>query len=271
MTGFAALAKLEKSGLSRSDALDIVAHAAELPYKYIAENLGRINLAEKSFEKICECVANHEPAAYITGRREFYGLEFDICEGVFIPRIESEVLSELAIKELAIKERPKRILDLCTGCGAVLISVLYNLPDAEGCGADFSYTALDMAKRNADKFGLSERAEFYKADILKERLSYGEFDLITVNPPYLSESEYALSEPSVHYEPKSSLVAEEEGYYFYIYLLNELRNFNNMLLLAETGAAQTERVAELAEGLGYSVTIYNDLAGRNRVIRVYKN
>jgi release factor glutamine methyltransferase len=266
MTGFAALAKLERSGLSRSDALDIIAHSAELPYKYIAENLRLVHLAENSFEKISERVINHEPAAYITGRREFYGLEFDIREGVFIPRVESEVLTELAIKE-----RPKRILDLCTGCGAVLLSVLYNLSDAKGCGVDFSYTALDIAKRNANKFGLSERAEFYKLDVLKESLPYGEFDLITVNPPYLSESEYALCEPSVYYEPKSSLTAEEEGYYFYNYLLNELRNFNNMLLLAETGATQTGRIAELAAELGYSAAVYNDLAGRNRVIRVYKN
>jgi release factor glutamine methyltransferase len=266
MTGFAALAKLEKSGLSRSDALDIIAFLADLPYKYIAGNLGRINLAEERFEKISERIMNWEPAAYITGRREFYGLEFDICEGVFIPRVESEILTELAIKE-----RPKRILDLCAGCGTVLLSVLYNLPEAKGRGVDFSDTALGIAKRNACKFRLSERTEFYKSDLLRERLPYGEFDLITVNPPYLSETEYALSEPSVYYEPKSSLVAEEEGYYFYIYLLNELRNFNNMLLLAEMGATQTERVAGLAEGLGYSYTIYNDLAGRNRVIRVYKN
>jgi release factor glutamine methyltransferase len=266
MTGFAALAKLEQSGLSRSDALDIIAHSAELPYKYIAENLGRINLAADSFEKISERIMNREPVSYLTGRREFYGLEFDICEGVFIPRVESEILSELAIKE-----HPKRILDLCTGSGAVLLSVLYNLPDAKGCGVDVSDTALDIAGRNARKFGLSERVGFYKADILKERLPYGEFDLITVNPPYLSESEYALCEPSVYYEPKSSLTAEEEGYYFYNYLLNELRNFNNMLLLAEMGATQAGRIAKLAEGFGCSVAVYNDLAGRNRVIRVCRN
>jgi release factor glutamine methyltransferase len=258
-----ALSKLSECGLSRSDALDITAHLAGVEYRYATLHAGKLAVDEKRFEATLRRVLKHEPAAYITGHKEFYGLEFDLTPNIFIPRPESELLVELAIKE-----KPARVLDLCTGTGAILISILHRLENSSGMGVDISPYAVETAKHNALKLGVS--AEFICADILKESLPYGDFDLITMNPPYLSEREYAVSGESIFYEPKIALVAENEGYHFYNIILRELKKFNNMLLLAEIGAAQGEHAAELAEGLGFEVSVFTDLARRNRVIRAYK-
>jgi release factor glutamine methyltransferase len=265
ITSSAALSVLAGYGLSRSDCLDIAAYLAGAEYNYALLHAGKLAVNEEELLRISERVLKKEPTAYITGRKEFYGLEFDLCSGVFIPRPESELLTELAIKE-----NPRRVLDLCTGTGAILISILSELKDARGAGADISLKAIETAERNARKLGVSDRTEFFQADLLASSLPYGDFDLITMNPPYLSEREYAECPPSIFYEPKNALAAESEGYHFYNIILNELKKFNNMLLLFEIGAAQGETVVRLAENCGFEVSLFNDLAERNRVIRAHK-
>ncbi|MDR2105742.1 MAG: peptide chain release factor N(5)-glutamine methyltransferase [Deferribacteraceae bacterium] len=265
LNGQTVLSRLSAHGLSRSDAVDIAAYLADVEYHYALLNARSLSIDEKKTAEVEERLLRGEPTAYITRRKEFYGLEFELSPSLFIPRPESELLTELAIKE-----NPKRIMELCTGSGAILLSILSHLECAAGLGVDNSPEAIAMAERNADRLKLSKRALFMQADVLKENLDYTRYDLIVMNPPYLSKEEYAASAPSIFYEPKSALVAEEDGYSFYKNILNKLKKFNIMLLLLEIGAQQADKAAQIAQDCGFSVSVHRDLAQRERVIRAYK-
>jgi release factor glutamine methyltransferase len=213
----------------------------------------------------------HVPVAQILGHKEFMSLDFEVCEATLIPRPDSECLVETALKLLP-PDAKGRILDLGTGSGCLLISVLKERPNLLGVGVDFSAGALEVAKRNADRLGVGDRAAFVEGDW--GAALEGGFAVILANPPYLTEEELKEAEPEVRErEPASALVAGPDGLAAYRALAPQF-----FRLLAPGGFAVVEiapqRVQEVvrlltAAGLD-SARTEADLAGRPRLVLAQK-
>lgn len=206
-----------------------------------------------------------EPVAYITGRRAFWNIELHVGPGVLIPRPASEVLISSALEHFEGADGPKRILDLGTGPGTLLLAALDLWPGATGLGVDVSRQAMSYAAANARRLGFEPRVELIEGDWAKgisER-----FDLILCNPPYVAED--AELGPGVReYEPDEALFAGKEGLDAYRELAPQLPRLLNKggLAAVEIGHDQAEAVTGLLARDGLSARIANDLAGRARAL-----
>ena len=206
-----------------------------------------------------------EPIAYIIGKRAFWTIELEVTPDVLIPRPDSETLMDAAVAHFRGSPGPKRILDLGTGSGALLLAALDQWPDATGIGIDNSPAALAIAQRNADSLGMTDRTDLRLgdwADGITEN-----FDLVLCNPPYVATS--ALLGPGVaEHEPHEALFAGADG-------LDALRRLGPQLppLLAASGLAAVEigydqagSAAALLADCGLSASLARDLAGRPRAL-----
>ena len=206
-----------------------------------------------------------EPVAYITGRRAFWNIELHVGPGVLIPRPDSEVLIASALEHFEGKERPKRVLDLGTGPGTLLLAALDLWPEATGVGVDVSRNALSYAASNARRLGFEARAKLVVgnwAEALKEK-----FDLILCNPPYVAE-DADLSPGVREYEPDEALFAGKEGLDAYRALAPQLPQLLNPggLAAVEIGYDQAEVTSELLARDGLTAKVAEDLAGRPRAV-----
>ena len=282
------------SDTARLDAELLMAHAlgctrSELLLRHTRDP------APPAFAVLVERRAKHEPVAYITGHAEFYGLEFEVSPHVLIPRSDSETLITAA-REVFADKKPKRILDLGTGSGALLLTAMTIWPEAEGLGVDQDAVALVTALKNAERvgvnarptqaelkaafassgveldggaFGYMGRARFNCADWRKRgwRKHLGTFDLILCNPPYVEDD--APLEASVReYEPAGALFAGPEGLDDYRVLLPRLSALLNPggVAVFEIGHTQADAVTALAQESDFSAELHRDLAGRPRAL-----
>ncbi|QZH74010.1 MAG: peptide chain release factor N(5)-glutamine methyltransferase [Erythrobacter sp.] len=218
------------------------------------------------FEALVERRAAHEPVAHIIGQQEFYGRPFRVSPAVLIPRADSESVVEAA---LAGAPQARRILDCGTGSGALLLTLLAELPLAEGTGIDASPDALEVARANAEALGLADRAQFRPADWTKTGWHTGleRFDLVIANPPYVEEA--ADLAPDVRqYEPAQALFAGPEGLDDYRALIPQLPGLlaPDGVAVLEIGATQSEAVSAIARASGFASTVRPDLAGRDRAL-----
>lgn len=150
-----------------------------------------------------------EPLAYITGSREFWNLDIEVTPAVLIPRPETELLIEIALEHFD-HPQPIRILDVCTGSGCVAVGLGREFPKAALVASDISQDALDVARRNLARYGVSSRTQLVKADLLDG--VDGPFDLIVSNPPYVPTVDAPGLQPEVReYEPPAALFAGEDG------------------------------------------------------------
>jgi release factor glutamine methyltransferase len=206
-----------------------------------------------------------EPVAYITGRRAFWNIEVHVGPGVLVPRPDSEVLIASAIEHFEERESPKRVLDLGTGPGTLLLAALDVWPKATGVGIDMSRQALSYASANARRLGFEQRIKWSQgnwAQGLSEK-----FDLILCNPPYIAEG--ADLGPGVReFEPDEALFAGREGLDAYRELAPQLPRLLNPDGLAsiEIGPDQAEAVTALLARDGLQAKVAHDLADRPRVI-----
>jgi release factor glutamine methyltransferase len=154
--------------------------------------------------------AAREPVAYITGRQEFWNLDFEVSPAVLIPRPSTELIVEAAIELLRGREGPLTIADACTGCGCLAIVLAREFPDAHIVATDISDLALDVARRNAKWHGADERVRFVRADVLEGET--GPFDLVVANPPYVRIGDRRGLQPEVReHEPEVALFGGVEG------------------------------------------------------------
>ena len=208
----------------------------------------------------------HEPIAYITGTRDFWTINLAVGPGALIPRPDSETLIEAAVAYF-VGRAPATILDLGTGPGTLLLAALADWPDAVGVGVDASPQALDYARGNAERLGMSGRAGFIEgnwADTIEQR-----FDLVLANPPYIATDE-ALPPDVRDHEPATALFAGPDGLDDYRIIAGQLPRLiaPGGMAAIEIGATQADAVTALLTTQGLSVTLRRDLAGRDRCLVV---
>ena len=206
-----------------------------------------------------------EPVAYITGRRAFWNIELHVGPGVLVPRPDSEVLIASAIEHFEGTAGPKRILDLGTGPGTLLLAALDIWPDATGLGIDVSRQALSYASANARRLGFDGRLKLMQGNWAAGLLE--SFDLVLCNPPYIADG--AELGPGVReFEPDEALFAGSEGLDAYRALAPQLSRLLNPggLAAIEIGPEQAEAVTALLERDGLQATVAEDLGGRARAI-----
>lgn len=245
-----------------------------------------IHAQEYATEKICQQMrhfiarrSKKEPIAYIIGKREFMGLPFCVRSGVLIPRPDTETLVEAVLKENTI-ECPK-IIDLCTGSGAIAVSLAHFLPNSIVSAVDFSDICIQTAQENAKKNGVSERVNVVYGDILSDcfMLKPSDFpknkddvaaDILVSNPPYIRKSDLSSLMSDVRdYEPKSALDGGEDGLIFYhrIAALTPSLLKRGGLLAVEAGHDQAEEIAEIfTQHSLNNIHFIRDLSGIQRVV-----
>ena len=206
----------------------------------------------------------HIPLQQIIGRQSFMGLEFYVDENVLIPRQDTELLVEEALQEL---HDGMRILDMCTGSGCILLSLLKYSNDCEGIGADISEDALRVAERNRVQLGL-ENAAFVKSDLFEA--VEGKFDILVSNPPYICSDVIDTLMPEVReHEPRLALDGSADGLCFYRRILADCRAHLKPggMLFFEIGYDQGEAVKRLMEESGFlEVEVKKDYGGLDRVV-----
>lgn len=167
---------------------------------------------EEAFSALIERRARREPAAYIRGLQEFWSRDFEVTPDVLIPRPESELIVEELLNLLPVEAPalPRRVADIGTGSGCIAVTVAAERPLVHVVATDISGAALGVARRNAERAGVSPRIEFVECAYLSG--TTGPFDFILSNPPYVSDSEYEELSPEVReYEPATALMAGEDG------------------------------------------------------------
>ncbi|MFC7047989.1 peptide chain release factor N(5)-glutamine methyltransferase [Emcibacter nanhaiensis] len=211
-----------------------------------------------------------EPLSQILGEKEFWSLTFRVTKDVLTPRPDSETLIEVALARIPDRAAPLRILDLGTGSGCLLLSLLSELPNASGVGLDISDAALDVARDNAKRLGFADRTDFLISDWTRALDPEEKFDIILSNPPYIGEAEKDSLPPEVrHYEPESALYAGAEGLDDYRKLIDQLPDFlaPGGYILFEIGAGQAAAARALLQARGVSdVEVIQDLAGKDRCV-----
>ncbi|MGE3624534.1 MAG: peptide chain release factor N(5)-glutamine methyltransferase, partial [Bdellovibrionales bacterium] len=215
--------------------------------------------------------AAREPVNRILGEREFWGLAFGLNEATLEPRPDSETVVESVLKRLPDKKAILRMLDLGTGTGCLLLALLHEYPHASGLGVDIAPRAVEQARRNARRHGLSARAEFRVnnwADGIGEI-----FDLVVSNPPYIRHAEIAGLMPEVRdHDPHNALDGGEDGYEAYRLLIPRVAGLLKPggLAVFEVGEGQAAEVCAMFRDAGYTgVATRNDLAGVERAVIAY--
>jgi release factor glutamine methyltransferase len=206
-----------------------------------------------------------EPVAYITGTRDFWTITLSVTPDVLIPRPDSETLIEAAVAHFFGKDGPKRVLDLGTGSGALLLAALSEWPNATGLGIDASEAAIMVASANARRLDLANRAKFLLGDWAREIDDW--FDLILCNPPYV-ETAAKLESEVLDYEPAAALFAGEDGLEDYRRLIPQFTRLMapNAIVVLEIGADQAEAVSRLALEAKLNALCFQDLGRRNRCL-----
>lgn len=219
---------------------------------------------QRTFERQVERRANGEPLQYVMGTAAFHCIELAVGPGVLIPRPETEQLVEIALKHCG---ECVKVLDLCTGSGAIALAMARQRPQARFTGVDISEEALAYARKNQASLGI-RNVEFLQGDLFEPLPSGARFSLVTANPPYVSEADYEGLEAVVHdYEPRLALVAAEEGLAVIRRIAESAGDYllPGGCLLTEIGDEQGNRVAEIFKVAGFeNVQILMDYSGHDR-------
>jgi len=218
---------------------------------------------EEQYRRALEQRAVHVPLQHLLGYQDFMGLRFRVNEHVLIPRQDTEILVEEAMRYL---HDGMRILDLCTGSGCILLSLLHYSNDCEGTGVDISKEALKVAAQNAEALGI--KADFLESD-LYEKVT-GKFDLLVSNPPYIEREVIpSLMEEVREYDPYIALDGGEDGLDFYRRIIGGAQDYLNRggQIFLEIGSEQAQAVSELLREAGFKeIDVCKDFAGLDRVV-----
>ncbi|BAJ62997.1 peptide chain release factor N(5)-glutamine methyltransferase [Anaerolinea thermophila] len=209
------------------------------------------------------------PLPYLTGKQEFFGLEFEVSPAVLIPRPETETLVEAALQWLKRFPERNRVADVGTGSGCIAVSIAYHMPNVRVLATDFSHEALKVAQRNVNRHGVSDRVQLIQCDLLSA--CAGMFDLVCANLPYIPTS--ALDEtPPARFEPIAALDGGESGWEKIKALLQDAPRWlvPGGCILLEIQWDQGQTVSEIARGIfpAAEIQILQDLAHLDRVVLI---
>lgn len=263
--------------LTQRDAQILLAHVIGRPRTWLLAHLDaplsapKLDSANQAFTRL----EAGEPLPYILGHWEFYGLDFDITPDVLIPRPETELMVEKAIKWLSASAERRTVADIGTGSGIIAASIAMHMPAARILATDISRAALNVAKHNAEKFHVHHRIDFLECDLLPQHIdplpTDYHFDLICANLPYIPTATMR-SLPIYGREPTLALDGGEDGLDLYRRLLDIAPEWlapHGMILL-EIEAAQGIKALNLAADKfsEASISLHQDLAGRDRLLEI---
>lgn len=263
------LDSLQKDEEARSKAKMIAAHCLGCGYSdiFIKANEPITEEQETAIIEAAEKARMGYPVQYALKSADFFLREFYVDERVLIPRGDTEVLCQQALE--FIGDESLDVLDICTGSGAIGLTIADECENTKVTLSDISEDALDVARINAKKLGL-EDIEFIKSDLFEE--IEGKYDVITANPPYISPKEYAELDAIVkNYEPRLALEAQDDGLELYKRIAEKLDEHlaDEGAFFAEIGYGQKEAVEKIFKGIG-DIEWTKDIAGIFRVITVKK-
>lgn len=231
--------------------------------------------AEDSYFRMIDMRAKRIPLQHIVGYQDFMSLRFKVNNNVLVPRFDTEVLVEEALKHV---HDGMRVLDMCTGSGCILVSILKYSNDCCGVGVDISDKALEVAKENADIL-LSDRTDvdvtFIKSDLFNELNKENKFDVIVSNPPYIqTEVIKTLDSEVKDHDPIIALDGGGDGLDFYRRIIDDAGDYLNPggVIIFEIGYDEAQEVLNLLGRAGYiNVSVIKDLSGLDRVVVGYKS
>jgi release factor glutamine methyltransferase len=279
----------------RLDGELLVAHALGYDRIHLYMDLER-PLGPAELERVRESVGRRrrrEPIAYILGEREFYGRKFEVSPAVLIPRPDTETLIERALALMA-KDRSARVLDLCSGSGAIAVTLAAERPQLRVDAADISHAALVIAYRNARRYDLLDRVFFFEGDLFDALTNLyrnregtednitepvpvnstnvqAPYDVIVCNPPYIPHDLWKTLAPEIaQYEPAIALVAGEDGLSYYQRICQQIAPWlvPGATVLFEVGDNQAASVSDILKATGHfsAVQFYKDLRNIDRVV-----
>jgi len=257
--------------IDAADAEILLAHVLDIRREdLLADSTRELTDGELAcFREFVSWRADGQPVAQITNKKEFYGLEFFIDEGVLIPRPETELLVEEVLK--SIEGEGQRLLEVGTGSGCIAISLKKSAPDLQITATDISEGALAVARQNASQHEVA--IDFQLADLMDEL--EGDWGIIVANLPYIAEDDPELEEAVRQHEPEIALFAAEDGLQLIHKLLEQVaaREKQPQLILLEHGARQGDATRTLAGQLFPEATIetIQDLAGLDRILKIQLN
>ena len=260
---------LNKSGFAEAES------DSRLIFEYIA-GIDRVKLTlegdrelepgvEEKLKAALDMRLTHMPVQYITGYQNFMGLEFMVSKDVLIPRMDTETLVEEVLR-LGLSN--VRVLDICTGSGCILLSILKYVYGSSGVGVDISDGALGVAKANSEALGID--VTFIKSDMFENIPKDERFDIVVSNPPYIrSDVIGTLMSEVKDYEPLLALDGSEDGLKFYRIIADRAPEYlnNGGMLFLEIGYDQGAEVSALLSAAGFmDVGVIKDLSGLDRVV-----
>ena len=270
---------LEHAGIetAKQEALWIVEHVLYLSTHHVVTDRDRLLSSSEllAARGLIKRRVGREPLQYILGTQEFCGLEFVVNPAVLIPRPETQLLVEYVSQRIHA-DRPATIVDVCTGSGCIAVAIARMRPHARVIATDLSGPALNVARQNAIRFGVSERITWLEGDLLgplAEQKLEGQVDVIVSNPPYIPELDWATLQPEVRlFEPRGALVAGPQGTELHERLLREADRYLSPggAVIMEIGAGQARAMRLIVEQLpGYRFhRLVYDEAGLERVVIV---
>jgi release factor glutamine methyltransferase len=262
-------AGIEEAALDARLLLEYICHTDRNELIVHGEGV-RTDMEQQFYEMVIARRASRIPLQHITGVQEFMGLEFKVNEHTLIPRQDTEFLVEEALRNLS---DGMSILDMCTGSGCILLSLLKYSNECEGIGIDISEEALAVARENATRLGIE--ATFLCGDLFEPLKGCGLFDMIVSNPPYIETAVIDTLMPEVReHEPIRALDGSEDGLFFYRRIVDKSQEYlrKGGYLFFEIGYNQGEAVSKLMRDAGFShVEVYKDYAGLDRVVKGIKD
>ena len=251
----------------------------ELKVRYIFEDLFKEKeVDEKEFLDAIDKLCEGYPYQYITKNANFFGYDIYVDENVLIPRLDTEILVDCICRHIEEKYDKKdsiRILEIGIGSGVVIVAILKRLEEYSNIiidGIDISKGAIEVAKKNIEKYNLEDKVNIYMKDILNEEIEE-KYDIIYSNPPYLTSDEMGEISDDVRKEPSLALYGGEDGLEYYRRIIGIITKNNNLKedgkLFLEIGYMQKQEVFDIAKENGYreeNISCIKDLENRDRVI-----
>ena len=269
-------ARLRKKGIEEAplDARLLISHIIPVTEIDFAINADQTvsNEQQNLIDILVQKREKRIPMSQIFGEKEFWSLSFKVTRDTLTPRPDSETLIEVALNEFEDKNATLSILDLGTGSGCLLLTLLSELKNATGLGIDVSTSAIKVANENATNLSLNNRATFLKSDWFEKLSKTKKFDLIIANPPYIGLNEKPELTPEVcEHEPYSALFAGEEGLDDYRIIAADISSYmsEKSIIILEIGYRQSSAVKDIFEQKGFkNINVFQDLGGRDRCLLI---